>query len=104
MMTGLAIFFLTLVAVLVFVGVGRLVFAHVDADEEMSPLMALMAGAGVWYLWVLLFHATIGVSLPVVWAIFMLSAVALMLVLTKVYNFERRGMYLWPLGGLAIAL
>lgn len=104
MITGLAIFFLTLVAVLVFIGVGRMVFAHVDADEEMSPLAALMAGCGVWYLWVLLFHATIGVSLPVVWAIFMLSAVALMLVLTKVYRFERRGMYLWPLGGLATIL
>lgn len=96
MLENFALLSIVLVSAMVFMGVGRLVLAHTRMADAGSPLEAMMAGLGVWYLWFLGFQGLIGASLPVVWWIFIASALALLLVLTKTHRFDGESKMFWP--------
>ena len=96
MLEKIALLSITLITVLVFMGVGRLVYAHVENEGHSTSFNSLMTGLGVWTVWFLLFQGVVGASLMVVWWIFLASALALMLVMTKVHKFEGEEALFWP--------
>lgn len=104
MVSSIITLFLVFLTLLVMMGVGRLAFVHTGACDDAAPLPSLVTGAGAWYVWFLLLNAGFGVSLPVVWGTFMVSAFALLVVLNRTYKEFEKHVLLWPLAGLVILL
>lgn len=81
----------------VYMAVGRMVFTHTCATPlYASPLNCFVLGVAVWFLWFLVFHGVLGVSLGVVWYTFLVSALALSIVLTRILNAPHENPLFWP--------
>lgn len=91
----------------VYMAVGRMVFTHTSVKPlYATPLNCFVLGVAVWFVWFLLFHGLLGVSLGVVWYTFLASALALSIVLTRILNAEHENPLFWPkvAAGVLLAL
>ncbi len=94
-----------LIVMAVYLALGRVVAAHVGCGSMVTPFRAMFTGLGLWYLWTLVFHITLGVNLDMTWFTFFVSAIVLAIVLTKAHAIETEKIRLfWVQVLLALAL
>ncbi len=97
MIAHLLIIILVLVTSAVYMAVGRMVLTHTGTSgRDSTPLHCFAVGLSVWYLWFLLLHGVVGAGLTVVWYTYLISALGLGVVLTKVLKFEKEHVFFWP--------
>lgn len=104
---GIIHFILFFLVAAVYMAVGRMVFTHTSAKPlYATPINCFVVGVAVWFLWFLLFHGLLGVSLAVVWYTFLVSALALSIVLTRILHAPHENPLFWPkiAAGVVLAL
>lgn len=96
---------LTLLTSGVFIAAGRMVFSHSGlARLNSTPLACFFTGLGVWYVWVLVLHGFLGAGLGIVWYTFLVSVLALTLVLSQILKFEKENAFFWPKVAVGVLL
>ena len=90
----IVLLFLTAAA---YMAAGRMMLTHTSTKPlYASPLNCFVLGVAIWFLWFLVFNGFLGVSLPVVWYTFLISTMALSIVLTRILNAPHENPLFWP--------
>ena len=96
MLTSLLLVLLVLLVSAVYMAAGRMVYSHVGAKRDATPFNSLLVGLGCWYAWFLVLHTVAGASLTITWYTFLVSVIALSVVLTRIHKFDDEQALFWP--------